>query len=202
MLSKTSLSRGAQQDLILTDKEELLGDVKVKCSLSWIADKMEFRILRVGTKIKRKITTLDFRRADFGLFKDLLGRVLWDKALEETSAQGSWLIFKVHLLQAEEWSIPMNKKSGENARRTAWMNKELLAKLKHRKEAYRGGKQGWVNREEYIKTVWACRDEVTKAKAQMELNLSRKVQDNKKGFCKRTGDKRKMWAHCSMRWRT
>ena len=94
-----------------------------------------------------------FRRADFALFKDLLGRVLWDKALEERGGQESWLIFKDYLLQAQESSIPMNKKSGKNAKRPAWMNKELLAKLKHKKEAYRGWKQGWVTWEEYRKIV-------------------------------------------------
>ena len=36
------------------------------------------------------------------------------------------------------------RKSGENARRPAWMDKELLDKLKHRKEAYRGWKQGQI----------------------------------------------------------
>jgi len=47
-------------------------------------------------------TTLDFRRADFGLFGDLLGRVPWDKALEGRGVQESWLIFKNQLLQAQE----------------------------------------------------------------------------------------------------
>ena len=40
------------------------------------------------------------------------------------------------------------------------MNKELPAKLKHKKEAYRGGKQGQVTWEEYRNIVRACRDEV------------------------------------------
>lgn len=46
---------------------------------------VEFRILQAG-KVKSKLTTLDFRRADFDLFKDLLGRVLWDKTLEGRGA--------------------------------------------------------------------------------------------------------------------
>ena len=45
------------------------------------------------------------------------------------------------------------RKSGENARRPAWMDKELLDKLKHRKEAYRGWKQGQVAWEEYREIV-------------------------------------------------
>lgn len=31
---------------------------------------------------KSKIITVNFRSADFGFFRDLLGRVLWDKPLE------------------------------------------------------------------------------------------------------------------------
>ncbi|GAB0208674.1 hypothetical protein GRJ2_003333100 [Grus japonensis] len=71
------------------------------------------------------------------------------------------------------------------------MNKELLDKLKHKKEAYRGWKQGWVTWEEYRDIVQACRDEVRKAKAYQELNLERDVKGNKKDFSKYIGDKRK-----------
>jgi len=58
-----------------------------------------------------------------------------------------------HLLQAQEQCIPKKRKSGKNARRPAWMNKELLAKLKQKKEACRGWKQGQVAWEEYREIV-------------------------------------------------
>ncbi|KAK4817543.1 hypothetical protein QYF61_019500 [Mycteria americana] len=48
---------------------------------------------------------------------------------------------------AKEQCIPTKTKSGKNARRPPWVNKELLDKLKHKKEAYRGWKQGQVMRE-------------------------------------------------------
>lgn len=41
------------------------------------------------------------------------------------------------LSQALETSIPTNTKSGKNSKKSARMNKEILAKLKHEKEAYR-----------------------------------------------------------------
>jgi len=44
--------------------------------------------------------------------------------------------------------MPTNRKSGKNTRRPAWMNKEHLDKDKHKKEAYRGWKQGLVAWEE------------------------------------------------------
>ena len=129
-------------DLVLTNKEGLVGNVKLKGSLGCSDHEMvEFKILRTATRAHSKLT-LDFRRADFGLFRDLLGRVSWDKALERRGAQESRLIFKDHVLQAQEGCIPTKRKSGKNARRPAWMNKELLDKLKHKKEAYRGWKQG------------------------------------------------------------
>ncbi|KAK4828554.1 hypothetical protein QYF61_027523 [Mycteria americana] len=106
----------------------------------------------------------------------------WDKAREGRRTQESWLIFKDHLLQAQEQCITTKKKSGKNARRPAWMNKEFLDKLKHKKEAYRGWKQGQVAWEEYREIVQAARDQDRKVKALIELNLAGEVKGNKKSF--------------------
>ena len=124
------------------NKEGLVGNVKIKGSLGCSDHEMvEFKILRAARRAHSKLPTLDFRRADFGLFRDLPGRVAWDKALEGRGAQESWLISKHHLLQAQERCILTKRKSGKNARSPAWKIKEFLDKLKHKKEAYRGWKQ-------------------------------------------------------------
>ncbi|GAB0208586.1 hypothetical protein GRJ2_003324300 [Grus japonensis] len=184
--------RGAMLDLVLTNKEGLVGDVKLKGSLGCSDHEMvEFRILRAARRAHSKLTTLDFRRADFGLFRDLLGRIPWDKALEGRGAQDSWLIFKGHLLQAQEQCIPTKRKSSKTTKRPPWMNKELLGKVKHKKEAFRGWKQGQVAWEEYRETVQAARDQVRKAKALTELKLARDVKDNKKSFFRYVSDKRR-----------
>ncbi|KAK4832976.1 hypothetical protein QYF61_026802 [Mycteria americana] len=65
------------------------------------------------------------------------------------------------------------------------MNKELLDKLKHKKEAYRGWKQG----------------QVRKAKALIELNLARDVKGNKKSFYRYIGDKRKTRENVGHLWK-
>ena len=63
-------------DLVLTNKEGLVGNVKLKGSLGCSDHEMvESRILRAGRRVHSKLNTLDFSRADFGLFRDLLGRV-------------------------------------------------------------------------------------------------------------------------------
>ncbi|GAB0190300.1 mitochondrial enolase superfamily member 1 [Grus japonensis] len=152
---------------------------------------VEFKILRAARRAHSKLTTLDFRRADFGLFRDLLGRIPWDKVLEGRGAQDSWLIFKGHLLQAQERCIPTKRKSSKNTKRPPWMNKGLLGKIKHKKEAYRGWNPGQVAWEEYRETVRAARDQLRKAKALIEINLSRNVKDNKKSFYRYVSDKRR-----------
>ena len=62
------------------------------------------------------------------------------------------------------------------------MNKEILDKFRHKKEAYRGWKQGQVAWEEYREMVRAARDQVRKAKALIKLNLARDVKGNKKSI--------------------
>ncbi|GAB0181918.1 cAMP-dependent protein kinase inhibitor alpha [Grus japonensis] len=82
------MRRGTILDLVLTNKEGLVGDVKLKGSLGCSDHEMvEFEILRAARRARSKLTTLDFRRADFGLFRDLLGRIPWDKALEGRGVQ-------------------------------------------------------------------------------------------------------------------
>uniref|UniRef100_A0A8B9PGQ4 Reverse transcriptase domain-containing protein n=1 Tax=Apteryx owenii TaxID=8824 RepID=A0A8B9PGQ4_APTOW len=152
---------------------------------------VEFRILRGGGRALSKIATLDFRRANFGLFRDLLRGIPWVRALEGRGVQESWLIFKHHLLQAQERCIPMSRKSSKGGRRPAWMSKELLAKLNQKKEVYRKWKGGQATWEEYRNAVRVCRDVTRKAKARLELNLARDVKDNKKGFFKYISSKRK-----------
>ncbi|PKU35647.1 glycerol kinase [Limosa lapponica baueri] len=73
--------RGVLLDLVLTNKEGLVEDIKVGGSLGCSDhDKTEFRI--VGSMCKTTSRTLDFRRANFDLFKKLLGEIPWDRALE------------------------------------------------------------------------------------------------------------------------
>ncbi|PKU31341.1 dtw domain-containing protein 2 [Limosa lapponica baueri] len=70
------MRRGAILDLVLTNKEGLVGNVKLKVSLGCSDHEMvEFKALRAARKVCSKLTTLDFRRADFGILRNLIGRV-------------------------------------------------------------------------------------------------------------------------------
>jgi len=66
-----SKRRGVLLELVLTNRDELVEDVKVGGSRS-DHEMVEYKILDGGSRTSRS-TTLDFRRANFGLFKNLLG---------------------------------------------------------------------------------------------------------------------------------
>lgn len=51
-------------------------------------------ILKGGVKVKSRITTLAFRRADLGLFRELLGRFPLDMALRGKKALGELVTFQ------------------------------------------------------------------------------------------------------------
>lgn len=54
----------------------LVGDVRVGGSLGCSGhDMVELRILQGGSRAESRIATLDFRRADFVFFRELLGRI-------------------------------------------------------------------------------------------------------------------------------
>ena len=70
------MRRGAILDLVLTKNLGLVGNVKLKGSLGCSDHEMvELQILRTVRTADSELATLDCRRANFGLFRDLLGRV-------------------------------------------------------------------------------------------------------------------------------
>ncbi|KGL80537.1 hypothetical protein N309_03760, partial [Tinamus guttatus] len=146
---------------------------------------------RGGGRAVSSLATMDFRRANFSLFRDLLGRIPWASALEGRGAQESWLVFKRHFLHAQQQCIPVCKKSGRGGRRPAWMSKELVAMLKQKAAVYRMWKKGQAPWEKYRNVVRECRDATRKAKARLEHNLARDVKNNKKKFFKYINSKKK-----------
>ncbi|KAK4830251.1 hypothetical protein QYF61_009318 [Mycteria americana] len=83
------------------------------------------------------------------------------------------------------------RKSGKEGKRPAWLSRDMLVKLKSKRELHRQWKQGWVTWKEYRDTACLCRDGVRKAKAQLELNLARDT-NNKKGFYRYVNQKKKV----------
>ncbi|CAM4712535.1 unnamed protein product [Lepidochelys kempii] len=153
---------------------------------------VEFRILTQGTKESSRIRTLDFRKADFDFLEELMGRIPWENNMREKEVQESCLYFKESLLRLQGQTIPMCRKNSKYGRRPAWLNSEILADLKQKKEAYKKWKIGQMTREEYKNIAQACRSEIRNAKSHLELQLARDVKSNKKGFFRYVSNKKKV----------
>jgi len=142
--------RGVLLDFVLTKREGLVDDVKVGGSFGCSdLEMVEFRILPGGSRAINRTTTLEFRRAKFGLFKNLLGGIPWVWALAGRGVQESWWLFKPHFLHAQDQCIPLSKKSSTGGGTPAWMSKKLLANLKWKSKFYRMWKEGQATWEEY-----------------------------------------------------
>ena len=63
-----------------------------------------------------KTTTMDFRRADFGLFRMLVERVPWERVLKGKGVQAGWTFFREEVLQAQEQAVPMCRKTNRQGR--------------------------------------------------------------------------------------
>ncbi|CAM5148340.1 unnamed protein product [Eretmochelys imbricata] len=151
-----------------------------------------FKILTQGRKESSRIQILDFRKADFDSLRELMGRIPWENNMRGKGVQDSWLYFQESFLRLQGQSIPMCRKNSKYGRRPAWLNSEILADLKHKKEAYKKWKIGQMTREEYKNIAWACRSEIRKAKSHLELQLARDVKSNKKGFFRYVSNKKKV----------
>ncbi|XP_065421532.1 uncharacterized protein LOC101931368 isoform X1 [Chrysemys picta bellii] len=180
-------------DLLLTNREELVGEAKVDGNLGGSDHEMvEFRILTQGRKESSRIWTLDFRKTDLDSLREQMGRIPWENNMKGKGIQESWLYFKESLLRLQEQTIPMCRKNRKYGRRPAWLNSEILADLKRKKDAYKKWKIGQMTREEYKNIAQACRSENRKAKSHLELQLARDVKSNKKGFFRYVSNKKKV----------
>jgi len=114
---------------------------------------VESRILHDGSRAISRIKTLDLRRANFGLFRELLGGILWVRALEGRGVEECWSLFKRHFLRAQNWCITLRKKSSKGDKRPAWLNRELLAELRWKRKVHGMWKEGQATWEEYRNVV-------------------------------------------------
>ncbi|KAK4817941.1 hypothetical protein QYF61_002785 [Mycteria americana] len=172
---------------------ELIGDVKIGGSLGCSDHALvEFAVLRDMGQVKSKVRTLNFRKANFQLFKEVVNRTPWETALRDKGAEQSWRIFKDAFHRAQKLSIPMCQKSGKEGKEPSWPSQDLLVKLKGKKEMHRHWKQGQVSWEEYRDIAQLCRVGVRKAKAQLELSSARDAKNSKKGFFRYVSQKQKV----------
>ncbi|PKU43319.1 hypothetical protein llap_6377 [Limosa lapponica baueri] len=81
--------------LVVTSASELIGDVKIGGSLGCSDHALvKFAVLRDLGQVKSKVRTLNFRKAKFQFFKELVNRPPWETTLRDKGAEQSWQVFK------------------------------------------------------------------------------------------------------------
>jgi len=85
----------------------------------------------------------------------------------------------------------MCHKTNRQGRRPAWLNRELLLGLREKRRVYHFWNKGQVTQEDYGDLIRLCREEIGKAKAQLELRLATVVRGNQKCFYKYINDKKR-----------
>lgn len=94
---KDPTRNGVLLNLTLTNWEGLFGDMKAGGSLGCSDHEIvKFNIGWGRSRAASKITAIDFRRDDFSLFGDVLGRLPWKKAPQGSGVQEIWLMCKNH----------------------------------------------------------------------------------------------------------
>jgi len=110
-------------DLLVTNASELITDIKIGASLGCSDQALvEFTVLRDMGQAKSKVRTLNFRKAKFQLFKELVNRSPWETALQDKGAEQSWQIIKEAFHRAQELMIPRCKKSEKEGKQWAWLS--------------------------------------------------------------------------------
>ncbi|GAB0176455.1 mitochondrial enolase superfamily member 1 [Grus japonensis] len=181
-LLKEPTRKGALLDLLLMNREGLMGEVAIGGCLGHSDHEVvEFKIFGDSRKTDTQISTLDMRRADFRLLRELVSQVPWETALEGTEVHQCWSLFKGHLLRTQEQAkMPQVKQAGQKASLAEQVS-YLHLELRRKKKVYACWKQGQAMREDYRDATRLCREKICVAKAQLELKLASTVGDNKKG---------------------
>ncbi|KAJ7425634.1 hypothetical protein BTVI_02330 [Pitangus sulphuratus] len=180
-------------NLVITKTSELISNIKTGDSLGCSDHALvEFAVLRDMGQVRSTVRPLNFRKADFQLFKEIVNRTPMETVLRDKGVEQSWQIFKGDFHRAQEPVILRYKKSGKEGKRLAWLSRDLLVKLKGKKHMLRIWKQGQVFWEEYRDVVQLCRNGARKAKVKLELNLARDAKNNRKGFYRYVNQKRKV----------
>ena len=82
---------------------------------------VEFTLLSNTGWTKSKVSMLNFKKAEFQLFKELANKVPQEAVLRDKDAQQNRQIFKEAFCRAQVLSIPRRRKSGEEGKRPTWL---------------------------------------------------------------------------------
>jgi len=121
--------------------------IQVVFSLIFLVGEWDLGIRRtdpLNECLCKRCHTQDFEIINFLLFKELLDQILWESVLMDMGTEQNWKLFKDTFLKAKQLSIPQHKITRRRGKKTAWLSKDVLIKLRKKKNMYRQWKQGYM----------------------------------------------------------
>ena len=79
---------------------------RAQISLGLATMKLQYLVRGEVKRGTSKTTTMDFRRADFGLLRTLVERDPLERVLEGRGVQVGWTFFKEEVLKTQEQAVP------------------------------------------------------------------------------------------------
>lgn len=96
---------------------------------------VEFVILRNTDLANSKVRTLNLHRANFQLFVPV-DEIPWKTVIRDKGFEQRWQLVK-DALETKNSSIHMCKKASRKAKKPGWLSKDLLLRLRCKKEMHR-----------------------------------------------------------------
>ncbi|GAB0206524.1 hypothetical protein GRJ2_003118000 [Grus japonensis] len=156
---------GTPLDLLFANREGLVGDMMFGGCLGHRDHEMiEFLILGEVRRGVSRSATLDFWRADLGLFRGLVDRVPWEAVLKGKGVQEGWTFFRKEILKAQEQAVPTCRMTSQQGRRLAWLKRELWLELRKKRRIYGLWKKGQATQEDQKDVMRLCRGKIKRAK--------------------------------------
>ena len=125
-LLRDPTKEGTLLDLLFTNREGLVGDLKVgSCPGRSDHETVKFSILDEVTRGPSKTAALDFWKVSTELFRTLVRSVLWDSLLKGKWVQEGWLLLRKEVLKVQKQAIALCHEMSWRGIRLVWMNMEF-----------------------------------------------------------------------------
>jgi len=127
-------------DLLVTNTSELICDVKIAGSLGCSHHALvEFSVLKDVGQVKSIVSTLNFRKANFQLFRELVNRTSWETVVRNREQNRA--IRFLRMLSIERYSTQFPGVRNQKRKARNLLSQDLLVKLK---EMHTQWKQGGI----------------------------------------------------------
>ena len=191
---RRSTQRPTTIDLVLTNEENMIEQLKVEPPLGKSHHSTLVYTLRTYAEIDNKIyTSIQYDKGNYAKFRDKMTAYDWENDLEPLSCEEAWMLFKDRFNKHSNECIPKKIYKGGKKNKPPWMNTDALNKIKQKSKAHRRYLKSLSN-DDYTtysrarnQARWECR----KAKKQFERCISTEAKKNPKAFYKYVNSKTK-----------